>query len=581
MAQPPLPPNPPPPQNPPHLNPMHNLANQIAQLVQQMQIGQPPQVNIPIVHQELNLVSYPEYMGGEQDPISWLEDVEKAFEANRITDARKIPVIVPKLKGSASTWWVTMRNQVPPIDRWNDNANLPQKNVDAYHVAVEEMICRVEAGGHQYPDSAKAQMFLNGLRSELFIAVSLFTPNTLQAAYERAKAFENAYKQNPTYAAFLEQTPGYPFQVVQQLNVPIQASGLTSNGTEVALNKLTEAINKMILIQDQQRSQRPYQPGPRNPIVFPVNPPVNTPNDANSQETLLALMNLLQQNNQTKNTEGPHSYLGIREEDTSIFAPAEVEIRKKNPIETRAKKRKVDEENAVLIGGENSGSKDNTEELQPILIQHNLLEGKKIIKRVTPIRKKKLEDDTPQISPLVSPYSIVAEIRDKPANITFGQLFKAAPSMRPTKTSEKKEDEYEEIEEDDEEEEEEVFEVEELEERIYGLSELEDTDESFDEDEGYENLNPNNLGAGEAWWNLNSDGDYVEEVSYDWNQEEEFINDNEGWTDERNMGEEHFEDFLESTSEIPPVDTYDEIRMQPSSQGTYLSSDEPTVVNTE
>ncbi|CAG8543771.1 13798_t:CDS:1, partial [Cetraspora pellucida] len=87
MAQPPPPQNLQPLQNPQNLKPMHNLANQIAQLVQQMQIGQPPQVNIPVVHRELNLVSYPEYMGGEQDPISWLENVEKAFEANRIADA--------------------------------------------------------------------------------------------------------------------------------------------------------------------------------------------------------------------------------------------------------------------------------------------------------------------------------------------------------------------------------------------------------------------------------------------------------------------------------------------------------------
>jgi len=339
---------------------MHNLANQIAQLVQQMQVAQPPQINLPAVHRELNLVPYPEFSGGDQDPISWLEDVEKAFEANRINDARKIPVIVPKLRGSASTWWETIKAQVPIIDRWSDNANAAQsfkanfttkfrtpelegkwfaqltqrkqlagETVDSYHVAIEEMIRRVEAGGHQYPDSAKAQMFINGLRSELYMAVSPFTPNTLQAAYDRAKAFENAYKQNPTYAAFLGQAVGYPFQIAQQQHNSIQVPTSVPNGTETAINRLTEAVNKMMIqIQDQRRPPRSYQPNPRNPNSNPIvcyncghpghisrnctvprqppvasNPPLQPPNSANQQEALLALMNLLQQTAQPEASE--------------------------------------------------------------------------------------------------------------------------------------------------------------------------------------------------------------------------------------------------------------------------------------
>ncbi|CAG8569093.1 1043_t:CDS:2, partial [Dentiscutata heterogama] len=198
----------------------------------------------------------------------------------------------------------------------------------------------------------------------------------------------------------------------------------------------------------------------RNESPVPINPPVTTPTDANPQETLLALMNLLQQSSQTENTEGQPSYLGIREEDTSIFAPAEVEIRKQNPIETRAKKRRVDEENAILIGGEKPENKEITEGLQPTLIQHNLPEGKK-------------------------------------------------------------------------------------------------------EDEYYKNLNPNNLGVGEAWWNLNSDDDYEEERDYDWNREE-FSNENEGGRDERSIEElltpiDSWPEDYQSTSEIPPVNPYDEI----------------------
>ncbi|KAF0547921.1 hypothetical protein F8M41_000270 [Gigaspora margarita] len=63
-------------------NPMHNLANQIAALIQQMQAAPPPQVNLAGNPRELSAIPYPEFQGGDQDPITWLEDVEKAFEAN-------------------------------------------------------------------------------------------------------------------------------------------------------------------------------------------------------------------------------------------------------------------------------------------------------------------------------------------------------------------------------------------------------------------------------------------------------------------------------------------------------------------
>src|SRR5260363_79446 len=211
------------------------LVQQIRNLVIQLQAAPIPQINIPAInipaqHRELNLVHYPKFSSGEQDPISWLEDVEKAFEANQVQDARKIPVIVPKLKGAAATWWVTNQVQLTPIDRWNDCLNLDisfrpsfiahfrtpaleskwfaqltqrkqgmSEDVDSYNVAVEELLRCVEASGHRYPESAKAQMFINGLRPELSTSVAPFLPNSLTAAYERAKAFENSFKQNPHY----------------------------------------------------------------------------------------------------------------------------------------------------------------------------------------------------------------------------------------------------------------------------------------------------------------------------------------------------------------------------------------------
>jgi hypothetical protein len=191
-------------------------------------------VNVAAPNREMNLVAYPDFFGGDQDPITWIEEIEKAFDANMIPNNRKIAVITPRLRGSAATWWTIRRNQNPGIDRWNDILNqvqsfrpvfihqfrtaaleakwftqltqrkqLPGEDVDSYHNEMEEIIRRVEAGGHVYPDSTKAQIFVNGLRPEFCLHVSSLTPNNLQDAYNRAKAYENALKQNPTYAALL------------------------------------------------------------------------------------------------------------------------------------------------------------------------------------------------------------------------------------------------------------------------------------------------------------------------------------------------------------------------------------------
>ncbi|CAG8818440.1 4377_t:CDS:1, partial [Racocetra fulgida] len=44
--------------------------------------------------------------------------------------------------------------------------------------------------------------------------------------------------------------------------------------------------------------------------------------------------------------------------------------------------------------------------------------------------KEKTGRKSSPIAALIPPYSIVADIRDKPANITFSQLLTAIPSMR-------------------------------------------------------------------------------------------------------------------------------------------------------
>ncbi|CAG8700560.1 7447_t:CDS:2, partial [Ambispora leptoticha] len=46
------------------------------------------------------------------------------------------------------------------------------------------------------------------------------------------------------------------------------------------------------------------------------------------------------------------------------------------------------------------------------------------------VRRKRIGEEPPQISALIPRYSIIADIRDKPANITISQLLQEVPSMQ-------------------------------------------------------------------------------------------------------------------------------------------------------
>ncbi|CAG8514194.1 11770_t:CDS:2, partial [Racocetra fulgida] len=118
-------------------------------------------------------------------PTPTPQDIEKAFVANQVTDARKLSVIISYLKGPAAT---------PNIDLWNDphNRNLsfqPEfaleskwfsklftrkqyslEAVDTYYTVIVELFRHVEAEGARYPNIAKVQIFVNGLHPELSVA---------------------------------------------------------------------------------------------------------------------------------------------------------------------------------------------------------------------------------------------------------------------------------------------------------------------------------------------------------------------------------------------------------------------------
>ena len=102
-----------------------NQNNALVNLNQNVQQNTNALTNQPM--RESKLVSISNFSGGNQDPISWLEEFTRACDANGTNDNRKLLVVPAYLKGPASTWW-TMNQTLQAgdanrITQWTGNNN--------------------------------------------------------------------------------------------------------------------------------------------------------------------------------------------------------------------------------------------------------------------------------------------------------------------------------------------------------------------------------------------------------------------------------------------------------------------------
>ncbi|CAG8651074.1 3019_t:CDS:2, partial [Dentiscutata heterogama] len=113
--------------------------------------------------------------------------------------------------------------------------------------------------------SSLPQIFVNRLHQELSIAIAPFTSNTLQAAYDRAKAFKNIYKQNLTYST------SYSIPTIaprHSLN-PFVTLPLPFNSLDSAIEKLTEVLNSTVT--QIKKNNRPLPHNSPKIILSPNN----------------------------------------------------------------------------------------------------------------------------------------------------------------------------------------------------------------------------------------------------------------------------------------------------------------------
>ena len=171
----------------------------------------------PIAH-ETRLVNFPEFKGGNQDPIEWLEAFEQACKANRVADNRILDILPNYLKGTALTWFskgniIYWRNNMLRnrsfVHQFKDHycsifrkqqwkhqlQNLKQRNgetIDEYVAQITELWKRLDPQGMRQ-EVDKIAEFIEGLRPEFIVTVQSSLPRTVDEAINKALALETAY----------------------------------------------------------------------------------------------------------------------------------------------------------------------------------------------------------------------------------------------------------------------------------------------------------------------------------------------------------------------------------------------------
>ncbi|CAG8471894.1 11722_t:CDS:2 [Gigaspora rosea] len=231
--------------------------------------------------------------------MTWLNEVEKAFAANLINDHRKTPIIVPHLKGSATTcfrpnfitqfctpilegkWFAQLATRKQQLD----------EDVDTYHTAIQELLRRVDA-----------------------------------------------CKQNlPSFSIPLSAL--YAGQIVSSDPVGLSSSEVTSGTCRVVNSQPSYTPN-----------QAPSNP-PLNPIQASLNlpnpsipTPVNNNTENRSQEALQALLALATNLNSSAGQNDHHTYVNISAESAPLFAVEPRDPQRPSELEEETEDEKTDSE---------------------------------------------------------------------------------------------------------------------------------------------------------------------------------------------------------------------------------------------
>ena len=188
----------------------------------------------PAAPRELSIIKVSDFHGKEtEDPYEWVDQFERAAEANQWVAARMLPIATGYLKGAAADWLraATAQNAANRITAWINNGvpltslkdrltdkyapeskqnrwyqelmtmrQLATESVDEYSLRFQRLLRKVNPNPAVpvVPDGLQMRMYLFGLSPALTPLVSTANPANLNAAIERARVVENGYNYAPT-----------------------------------------------------------------------------------------------------------------------------------------------------------------------------------------------------------------------------------------------------------------------------------------------------------------------------------------------------------------------------------------------
>src|SRR5260364_127714 len=150
---------------------------------------------------------------GTQDPLTWLEDFNKASQANKWNLARKKDILAAFLRDNAEDWTTTVTDYADPGTAWNNVETAfkntfctqrwqnkwlrdldtlkqgPEEPIDSYYSRFKRLTTRV-ATRAQLQDAQKLYYFKKGLRPATLPILLTHNPNTLNDLLELARTYE-------------------------------------------------------------------------------------------------------------------------------------------------------------------------------------------------------------------------------------------------------------------------------------------------------------------------------------------------------------------------------------------------------
>ncbi|XP_073154207.1 uncharacterized protein [Henckelia pumila] len=128
----------------------------------------------------------PPILKGTEDAIaceSWLEELDHLFESLDYFDERIIRLIIYQLQDLARSWWVVTKQSMEnrgSVITWQGNLTV-ESNVSKFFNLLRFVPPVVD------DEEVQADLFINGLNSEIYTWINAERPNNMADAIEKAK----------------------------------------------------------------------------------------------------------------------------------------------------------------------------------------------------------------------------------------------------------------------------------------------------------------------------------------------------------------------------------------------------------